>query len=83
MQVFSLTEARNNIKELFETVYNNKEEVVIHRKGRESVVVIPLEEYNSLKESIYLLSSPANKKHLLDSLKELREGKGISKDLIE
>ena len=34
MQVISLTEARNNLKDVFDSVYLNHEEVVIHRKGR-------------------------------------------------
>jgi len=83
MQVMSLTEARNNLKEVFESVYLDHEEVVIHRKGRESVVVISLDDYNALRETNYLLSSPANREHLLSSLKQLREGKGIERDLIE
>ena len=83
MQVYSLTEARNNIKNVFETVYNDNEEVIIHRKGVESVVVISLDEYNSLKETEYLLRSKANRKVLLESLKELKDGKGIEKELIE
>lgn len=83
MQVFSLTEARNNIKSLFESVFNDNEEIIIHRKGRESVVVISLDDYNALKETNYLLSSPKNRKKLLESLEELREGKGVERDLIE
>ena len=83
MQVLSLTEARNNIKEMFESVYNDNEEVIIHRKGRESVVVISLDEYNALKETNYLLSSPANRKHLLESLEQLRAGNGLERELIE
>lgn len=83
MQVFSLTEARNNIKAMFESVYENNEEVIIHRKGRESVVVISLDDYNALKETNYLLSSPANRQHLLKSLEELRAGKGTERELLE
>ena len=83
MQVLSLTEARNNIKEMFESVYNDNEEVIIHRKGRESVVVISIDEYNSLKETNYLLSSPANRKHLLESLEQLRAGNGLERELLE
>ena len=83
MQVYSLTEARNNIRAMFDSVYLDNEEVVIHRKGRESVVVISLDDYNSLKETNYLLSSVANKKWLLESLKELRNGKGFERELLE
>ena len=83
MQVLSLTEARNNIKSMFDDVYMNNEEVIIHRKGRESVVVISLDDYNALKETNYLLGSTANRKHLLESLAELRDGKGFEKELLE
>ena len=81
MEIYSLTEARKSLKELFEKVYFDKEDVIIHRKGKESVVVIPLEEYNSIKETLYLLSSKNNRKHLLKSLQEAKEGKIIQKDI--
>ena len=83
MQVYSLTEARNNIKAMFDSVYEDNEEVIIHRKGRESVVVISLDDYNALKETNYLLASPANKKQLLASLKELKSGRGLERELLE
>ena len=82
MQVVSLTEARNNLKSVFDSVYLNNDEVIIHRKGKENVVVISFDEYNSMKETNYLLSSPANKANLLESLKQLREGKGFERDLL-
>jgi len=83
MQVLSLTEVRNNIKAMFDSVYLDNEEVIIHRKGRESIVVISLDDYNALKETNYLLSSPANRRYLLESLKQLRDGRGFERDLIE
>ena len=83
MQVISLTEARNNLKALFDSVYLDNDEVVIHRKGKENVVVISFDEYNSMKETNYLLSSPKNKERLLASLKHAREGKVFAKELIE
>ncbi len=83
MQILSLTEARNNIKAMFDSVYLNNEEVVIHRKGRESVVVISLDDYNALKETNYLLRSPTNRKHLLESLEQLRGGKGFEREMLE
>ncbi|MGB5920505.1 type II toxin-antitoxin system Phd/YefM family antitoxin [Arcobacter sp.] len=83
MQVVSLTEARNNLKAVFESVYNDHEEVVIHRKGHENVVMISMEEYNSMKETNYLLNSPKNKERLLSSLKHAREGQVKEKELID
>ncbi len=83
MQVLSLTEARNNLKAVFDSVYLDNEEVIIHRKGKENVVVISFDEYNSMKETNYLLNSPANKKQLLNSLKQLRDDKGFQRDIIE
>ena len=81
MEVYSLTEARKRLTELFDKVYFDKEDVVIHRKSRESVVVIPLEEYNALKETLYLLRSQANREHLMRSLKQARGGEVIEKEI--
>lgn len=83
MQVVSMTEARNNFKAIFDSVYLNNDEVIIHRKGRENVVVIPFDEYNSIKETNYLLSNKNNAKHLLESIEQLRKGKFQEKELIE
>jgi len=83
MQVLSLTEVRNNIKAMFDSVYLDNEEVIIHRKGRESIVVISLDDYNALRETNYLLNSSANRKYLLESLEQLRAGKGFERDLLE
>lgn len=57
MKVVSLTEARNNLKSVFDSVYLDNDEVVIHRKGKENVVVISFDEYNllnSLKKHDYM-----------------------------
>lgn len=83
MQVVSITEARNNFKAIFDAVYNDNNEVIIHRKGKENVVVIPFTEYNSIKETNYLLSNKNNAKSLQESIKQLREGKFTQKELVE
>lgn len=83
MQVVSLTEARNNLKSVFDSVYIDHEEVVIHRKGRENVVMISMDEYNSMKETSYLLSNPINAKHLRDSIEQLKSGKVVERNIIE
>jgi len=83
MQVVSMTEARNNFKAIFDSVYHDNDEVIIHRKGRENVVVIPFDEYNSIKETNYLLGSANNSERLRRSLKDAREGKTFKKELFE
>lgn len=83
MQVVNFTEARNNLKSLFDDVYHNFEDVIVNRKNGENVVIISLEKYNSLNETEYLMRSPANRKHLMESMKQLEEGKVVTKDLSE
>ena len=83
MQVVSLTEARNNLKSVFDSVYLDHEDVIIHRKGRESIAMISMDEYNSMKETNYLLSSPNNAKHLRESIEQIRKGQVIERELIE
>ncbi|HIC44751.1 MAG TPA: type II toxin-antitoxin system prevent-host-death family antitoxin, partial [Sulfurimonas sp.] len=76
-------EARNNLKAVFDAAYNDHEDVIIHRKGNENVVVISFDEYNAMKETQYLMSSQNNKDRLLRSLKDAREGISSDKELIE
>lgn len=83
MQVVSMTEARNNFKDIFDSVYLDNDEVIIHRKGRENVVMIPFDEYNSIKETNYLLSNKNNARHLLESIEQLRGGKSQEREIIE
>ncbi|WP_292655572.1 type II toxin-antitoxin system Phd/YefM family antitoxin [Nitratifractor sp.] len=81
MQVVSMTEARNSFKSIFDAVFHNHEEVIIHRKGRENVVMIPLDEYNALKETSYLLGNQKNAEHLFESIEQLRHGNVVTKEM--
>ena len=83
MQVISMKELQSNFARVFDNVYYDNEEVIIHRKNKENIVMISLEEYNSIKETDYLLKSPKNREILLHSLKEAREGKVQNRELIE
>lgn len=58
-------------------------EIVVTRDNHEPMVILPQSELEGLKETLYLLSNPANAKHLLDSIAELDAGKGIERELIE
>jgi len=83
MQVVNFTEARNNLKSIFDDVYHNCEDVIVNRKNGENVVIISLDKYNSMNETDYLLRNPVNREHLLASLKELEAGKMVHKDMSE
>jgi len=79
----SLTEARSNLKAVFDAAYNDHEDIIIHRKGNENVVVISFDEYNAMKETQHLFSSSKNKERLLRSLKDARSGISSEKELLE
>ena len=82
MEIVNYTNFRSNLKHWFDKVIDDVSDVVIKRKNGKDLVLISLDEYNSLKETTYLLSGK-NRDVLLDSVKELEEGKGKIKELIE
>lgn len=83
MKTMSYTESRAHYAEMLDGVINDREEVVITRAGHEPVVVVSLEEYQSLKETAYLMRSPANARRLLDAMERLEAGTGTAHDLVD
>jgi antitoxin YefM len=67
---------RNMVNELDQIGQNSDNYIIIKRpKGKGNVVVLSQKAYNSIEETMYLLSTPNNKKHLLESIKQANEGK--------
>ncbi len=83
MKTMSYSESRAKYAETLDSVVNDREEVVITRAGHEPVVIVSLDDYESLKEAAYLLRSPANARRLIASIERLEEGHGASHDLTE
>ena len=83
MEAINYSELRRNLKSHLDRVYNDHDPLIITRKDNENVVVISLEDYNSLAETQYLLSTKANTEHLMRSLEESSSGRTESKKLIE
>jgi len=81
METVNYTDFRSNLKHWFDKVINDVSDIVIKRKSGKDLVLISLDEYNSLKETTYLLTGK-NRNILLNSINELESGKGIQKDLI-
>ena len=83
MKIMTYTESRARYAEVLDQVVNDREEIVITRQGHESVVIMALDEYESLMETVYLMQSPANARHLRESIARHRAGESVVHDLIE
>ena len=82
METVNYTDFRSNLKHWFDKVVNDASDIIIKRNGGKDLVLVSLDEYNSLKETTYLLTGK-NRDILLNSIKQLEAGEGIEKDLIE
>ena len=79
----NFTEFRTKLKKFLDTVEENNETLIIKRKTGKGTVLISLDEYNSIMETVHLLSSKANADRLYESIKQMKDGKGIQEELIE
>ncbi len=78
----TFSESRANYAATLDAVVDDREEVVITRAGHEPVVIVSLDDYQSMKETAYLLRSPANARRLLASIAELEAGGGTVRELV-
>jgi antitoxin YefM len=83
MHVFTYTDARNNFKSVLDKVIDDADVALITRKEGEHAVVMGQDHYDSLMETLYLLSSPNNAMRLNESIAQLRAGQTKQKELIE
>jgi antitoxin YefM len=78
----NFTELRNKLAHWYDRANNDRSPILVTRQGHEPVVLIAQSEYDSMVETLYLKSSPANAARLDASIAELNVGKGIERDLI-
>ncbi|MDJ0362310.1 type II toxin-antitoxin system prevent-host-death family antitoxin [Rhodococcus sp. H29-C3] len=83
MKTMTYSESRARYAETLNAVTDDREEVVITRAGHEPVVMVALDDYESLKEMAYLLRSPENARRLLASIDRLEHGAGSARELLE
>lgn len=77
------TELRRNLAEHLDRVESDRVELVVSRRNREDLAIIPLAELESLRETLHLLGTPANATRLMEGLAQLEAGGGTERSLIE
>ena len=77
MDHVSYTELRQNLKKHLDDVCDSRAPLVVTRRNGESVVMLSLTEYESLEETLHLLSDPANVEHLQTSMEQAEAGEFV------
>ncbi len=83
MKVVSFSEARNSLKTVLDRVVADADYTIVTRRDADDVVVMSLESFNSLMETVHLLKSPANAAHLDRSIAQFKQGKAVVRDLLD
>jgi antitoxin YefM len=83
LKTMTYSSTRANFAAALDSVLDDREEVIITRAGKAPVVLVALDDYESLKETAHLLQNPANARRLLASIERLEAGDGTARDLLE
>jgi antitoxin YefM len=83
MDVLSYSDTRARLKEIMDRVVEDRTPVVITRQKAEAVVMVSLADWNAMEETLHLLSSPTNAGRLRDAIRQLDEGRGKERELID
>ena len=83
VKVINFSDARNRLKTVLDEVVDDRDYTIISRRDAEDAVVMSLEQFNSLMETVHLLKSPANVAHLEKSIKQYQSGKTVQRKLVD
>ena len=83
MTVINFTEARNNFKFLLDSVVNDADYTIINRRDADDAVVMSLDYFNAMRETLHLLKSPKNIHHLEKSIAQYHASKIETHGLID
>ena len=83
MDAITYTDLRQNLKTYMDRVIQDADPLIITRKNNANVVLISVDEYNSLIETNYLLSTEANAAHLKKSIAQHKSGRVNTRELYE
>jgi antitoxin YefM len=83
MQVINFSEARKNLKTVIDQVIDDADYTIIARRDAPDAVMMSLDTFNSLMETVHLLKTPANAAHLARSIEQYRRGKLTQQSLVD
>ena len=83
MEVLTYSDARAQFKRVLDSAIHDENEVMVTRKNGEAVVVVSLDAWNAINETLHLLSSPQNASRLRSAIEQLDAGSGSERTLIE
>jgi len=83
MRVVNFSDARNRLKSVIDQVVNDEDFAIITRRDADDAVVMSLNHFNGLMETVHLLKSPANAAHLNKSIKQYQSGKTQQHELVD
>jgi len=77
------SEVRNHFKNVLDNVTKDADYTIVTRRDSDDAVIMSIDYFNGLMETVHLLKSPANAAHLSESIADYKAGKTISKDLMD
>ncbi len=83
MRVVAYTDFRNHLSQNLNAVNEDKEIVVVSRTKGKNVVIMDMDEYNSIAETLYVMGNNANRVRLEAAIEEMNKGISFKHDLIE
>jgi antitoxin YefM len=83
MRVMNFSEARSNLKAVIDQVVDDADYTVIARRDAPDAVIMSLDAFNGLMETVHLLKSPANAAHLANSIAQYQQGKSVTRELVD
>ena len=83
MEVLNYTEFRQNLAKSLDKVNDDAEIVIVSRSKGKNVVVMDLDEYNAMTETLHIVKSETNRKRLQEAIDEMNSGTHFSHKLIE
>ena len=83
MDAVSYSDLRQNLKSYMDKVYIDHDLLIITRKNNENVILLSVDEYNSLVETSYLIGNEANAEHLRKSIQQYEKGKAKKRELLK